>query len=182
MLFFIAAMIIIFGVMLTGISSLLPIESLIYFPYVLRITFFMVGVILVFLGLSLISGRAKKTGANHLLEWGRPDKILWFYVYKDGSIKITPAMREVEGQIYSPELDAQIHEMKSYRLFDHSVRFVPEGVGHAVDLGLCLYASFLKTKHGFDSLRHARRSFFNKFGIKTTRPVDSQEEVMEFEE
>ena len=166
---------------MSGISGLLPLEAMVGVPYGLRILLFIVGIILVFVGLVMIYGRANKTGAIHLLEWGTPDKIIWFYIYKDGSIKITPAMREVEGQLYNQELDAQIHEMKSYRLFDHSIRFVPEGTGHAVDLGLCLYAMFLKTKHGFANLRQARKTFFTKFGVKSTRPITSNEDVMEFE-
>jgi len=181
MIFILSTMVIIFGAIMSGMSGILPITSLVGVPYFLRILLFMIGLILILVGLMMIYGRAVKTGAVHLLDWGRPNRIIWFYVYKDGSIKITPAVRDVEGQLYSPELDAQIHEMKSYRLFDHSVRFVPEGTGHAIDLGLCLYAAFLKTKHGFSNLRQARKSFFNKFGIRTTKPVLSKEEIMEFE-
>ena len=92
---------------------------------------------------------------------------------------ITPSMREVEGQLYSPELDAQIQDIKSYRLFDHSVRIVPEGIGHSVDLGKCLYAQFLKTKYGFENLREAREGGKRLFGKipfpPKTKPVVSTE-------
>jgi len=158
MIFFLAFMLLMFGLILSGITAMLPIQQLVVVPYMFRILLMMVGMIIASVGYMILWGRAKKTGADHLINPGRPSRILWFYVYRDGTIKITPAMREVEGQLYSPELDAQIQDMKSYRLFDHPVRFVPEGVGHAVDLGMCLYAQFLKTKHGFENMREARIS------------------------
>jgi len=156
MIFLLGFMLLFFGLFLAGLPGLLPYAEQWIIPDMFRIFFFIIGLILSFFGMMIIHGRAMKTGAIHLLEFGRPNKILWFYVHKDGTITITPAMREVEGQLYSPELDAQIHEMKSYRLFDHSVRIVPEGMGHAVDLGMCLYAKFLKTRYGFENLREAR--------------------------
>ena len=149
-------MLVFFGFFMGGIIGLLPLTEQIGIPDYFRYVMFGVGFCLVMVGSSLVHGRAKKTGAEHLLEFGRPGDIIWFYVYKDGTIKITPSMREVEGQLYSKELDAQIQEMKSYRLFDHSIRFVPEGTGHAVDLGMCLYAAFLKTRNGFSNIREAR--------------------------
>jgi len=160
MLFFFFYMMIIFGFIMGGIVGLMPLQEQIFIPDYFRFIMFGVGFCLVFVGASLVHGRARKTGAEHLLEFGKPGSIIWFYIYKDGTIKITPAMREVEGQLYSKELDAQIQEMKSYRLFDHSVRFVPEGTGHAIDLGMCLYAAFLKTRHGFANIREARSDGF----------------------
>jgi hypothetical protein len=182
MIFAMAYMFIFFGLFLAGMAGLLPADVFIMVPSFMRMILFFVGFVIALIGVILVQGRALKTGAIHLLEYGRPNKIIWFYVYKDGSIKITPSMREVEGQLYSPELDAQIHELKSYRLFDHSVRFVPEGTGHAIDLGMCLYATFLKNRWGFANLRQARKSFFNKFGVKSTKLKASKEKIMEFEE
>jgi len=158
MIFFMAFMMMIFGIILAGATSLLPIQLFAIVPYMFRIVLFMMGIVIACLGYIILWTRAKKTGVDNILEPGRPSRILWFYVYRDGTIKITPAMREVEGQLYSPELDGQIQDMKSYRLFDHPVRFVPEGVGHAVDLGMCLYAQFLKTRYGFENMREARHA------------------------
>jgi len=156
MIFTISYILLLFGLLMAGLIGLLPLPQQFFIPDIFRYVFFLIGCLMAFFGLFMIQGRAIKTGVNHLLEIGKPNRIIWFYVYKDGSIKITPSMRDIESQLYSPELDAQIHEMKSYRLFDHSIRFVPEGIGHAVDLGMCLYAQFLKTRWGFASLRKAR--------------------------
>jgi len=176
MIFFMAFMLIMFGIIMAGIVGIMPIQTIIFVPYSMRITLFMVGLIIGCMGLMILWGRAKKTGGDHILEIGRPSKILWFYVYRDGTIKITPTMREVEGHLYSPELDAQIQDMKSYRLFDHPVRIVPEGIGHAVDLGMCLYAQFLKTKYGFENMREARdgRNKFIPF-MGGSKPILSNE-------
>jgi len=186
MIFMMSFMLVILGLVMSGISAMLPIQTLSAVPYMFRIILFMVGVIMACMGFILLWGRAKKTGADHLLEPGRPSRILWFYVYRDGTIKITPAMREVEGQLYSPEMDAQIQDMKSYRLFDHPVRFVPEGVGHAVDLGKCLYAQFLKTKYGFESIREARegKKFIPFLGGKkqTLSKELTDEDIQQFDE
>lgn len=173
MLFFMAFMMLFFGLTMAGIFSLLPVSMTLGIPLYLKMMFFVVGMIISFIGVFLIFIRADKTGAKHLLETGRPDKILWFYVHRDGTIKITPAVREVEGQLYSPELDAQIQDMRSYRLFDHSVRIVPEGIAHAINLDMCLYAQFLKTKYGYENLREARQSLLEK--LFPPKPKTSQE-------
>lgn len=134
-------------------------------PMMLKYLLFMMGFIISLLGIIILQGRAVKTGADHLLEFGRPDKIIWIYAYRDGTLKITPAMREIGGQLYSPELDAQIQDFKSYRIFDHSIRIVPEGIGHAVNLDYVLYATLLKTKYGFNNITEARqesKKFKNK--------------------
>ena len=156
MLFMMAYMFIFIGVFLAGLFGLMPIDLQIGIPDVLRMIMFMFGFLLAFVGVFLIQGRALKTGVGHLLEYGNPKKIIWFYVYRDGTIKITPAMRDVEGLLYSKELDAAVQDMKSYRLFDHSIRFVPEAIGHAADLDMCLYAQVLKTKWGFNIIITAR--------------------------
>jgi len=162
------------GVVLAGIIGLMPAEMQTGIPMMFRFAFFMIGIIITFFGIFMTHMRAKKTGADHLIEPGRPGSIIWFYVHKDGTVKITPAIREVESALYAPELDALVHEMKSYRLFDHSVRFVPEGIGHAVDLDMCLYVSLLKNKFGFQTLREARRQGFKK---KKTQHVMPEEKL-----
>jgi len=128
------------------------------------ILFWGVGLSIQSVGAFMVWSRAHKTGVWHFLDPGRPGTIKWFYVERDGSVKITDSMREVEGSLYSKEMDALIKDMKSYKLFDHSVRFVPAGIGHSVDLDMCLYAHMLKTKWGFNNLREARKGGFSIFG------------------
>lgn len=175
MIFMFQYIFIFFGLVLAGLIGLLPFQEQFAIPDFLRYIMFGVGFVLCLVGIVLVQGRAKKTGAEHLLEFGRPNRIIWFYVYKDGTIKITPSMREVEGQLYSKELDAQILDFKSYRLFDHSIRIVPEGTGHAVDLGKCLYAMFLRNKHGFINIREAREKGFKNLFKAKPKPIITQE-------
>ena len=182
MMFFMAYMMLFFGIFIAGVVGLLPIESQFFIPGYFRILLFAFGMLVSYMGLIMIHGRAIKTGVHHFIEPGRPNKIMWAYVHRDGSIKFTPSMREVEGQLYCKELDAQIQDMKSYRVFDHPVRIVPEGTGHAIDLGMCLYAQFLKTKYGFANLKEAREGGFNIFGFPQSKPALSQEYVGEDEE
>lgn len=162
------------GLFLAGFMGLMPLDVLIIVPSVFRIMLFFVGIMIAFFGIVIIHGRAKKTGANHLLEFGKPGNILWFYVHRDGTIKITPSMREVEGTLYCRELDAQIQDFKSYRLFDHSIRFVPEGIGHAVDLDMVLYSMMLRNKYGYQNIREARDGVFKKLGLQTKEMQQSE--------
>ena len=152
MIFFLVYIFLFFGMILLMLGGFLPPDI----PVMLKYLLFMMGFIISLLGIVILQGRATKTGACHLLEFGRPDRIIWIYAHRDGTLIITPAMREIGGQLYSPELDAQIQDFKSYRIFDHSVRIVPSGIGHAVDLDFILYASLLKTKYGFNNITEAR--------------------------
>jgi len=182
MLFMMAYMFIFIGIFLAGLIGLMPAQMQIDIPDIFRMVLFMFGFLLSFVGIFLIQGRAMKTGVSHLLEYGNPKKIIWFYVYRDGTIKITPAMRDVEGLLYSRELDAAVQDMKSYRLFDHSVRFVPEAIGHAVDLDMCLYAHVLKTKWGFNNIITARdgaKLFKKRDKIETKEFMTSGKELDE---
>lgn len=161
MIFFLVYMFLFFGMSLLMVGGFLPPNI----PVMLKYIIFMMGFTVSLIGIIILQGRAVKTGACHLIEFGRPDKIIWIYSYRDGTLKITPSMREIGGQLYAPELDAQIQDFKSYRLFDHSIRFVPEGIGHAVNLDFILYATLLKTKYGFNNITEARkesRKFQNK--------------------
>ena len=175
MIFVFHYMLIFFGLLMSGVIGLMPIQEQFMIPGWLRFGMFGVGLILAIVGITMVHGRALKTGAVHLLEWGKPGKILWFYAHKDGTLRVTPAMREVEGHLYSKELDAQIMDLKSYRLFDHSVRFVPEGIGHSVDLGMCLYVAFLKNRWGFTNIRETRQAGFKGLLSKAPKPETSQE-------
>lgn len=179
MIFFLVFMLTFFGLFLCGIIGLLPLETQFIIPEMFRMIMFLLGCVITFMGLMILLSRAKKTGSNHLLEFGKPGTINWLYVHSDGTIAITPALREVEGQLYSPSLDAQIKDLKSYRIFDHSIRIVPEGIGHAVDLDMVLYANLLKTKYGFASLKDARKNVFNF--LKQSEPT-VREEVFSPEE
>lgn len=158
MIFFLAVLFMIIGITVAGICGILPIMTIAAIPSSLRLILFLVGIIISFVGYILLYGRAQKTGARYLINPAKKGENIWFYAYRDGSILITPGIRAVESQLYSPELDAQIQEYRSYRIFDHSVRFVPEGIGHAVDLGICLYAQLLKGKYGFERLEEAREA------------------------
>jgi len=161
MIFGLVMMFLIGGILFASLPGLLPGSMQLVIPDIFRYLFFMIGTIISFIGFIILKGRADKTGTIHLLDFGRPGTINWLYVYKDGEIKITPSMRDIESQLYSKDLDAQIRELKSYRIFDHSVRIVPEGVGHASDLDMVLYANLLRSKWGFHSLRAARSGIRN---------------------
>lgn len=179
MMFYMTFMMTIFGFLLAAIPSMLPIDLAVRVPSALRVGLVVFGAMIAIIGLLMLWIRAKKTGAEHIINPGRPGTILWFYVYRDGTIKITPSMREVEGQLYSKELDAQIHDLKSYRLFDHSVRFVPEGIGHAVDLDMILYVTLLKTKYGFNNIMEARKGAGILSPLTPKKPVYAQEYISE---
>jgi len=168
-------LLLVFGTVLSSVMGLLPLQSQIGIPDAFRFMMFGLGVTLSFTGVILLHLRTLKLGVNHLINPGNPKNILWLYVFRDGTIKVTPSIRVVESQLYSKEIDAQIHEMRSYRWHDHSVRFVPEGLGHAVDLDMCLYASVLKTKYGISSIREARKRFFNL--LKQVKSYESQENI-----
>lgn len=149
---------IILGIVISGLCGVLPILTIAQIPIFLRVVLFIVGIMISFVGYFLVWTRADKTGAKHIIEPAKRGESLWFYAYRDDTILITPGIRTVESQLYSPEIDAQIQDYKSYRLFDHSIRFVPEGVGHAIDLGMCLYVKLLKGKHGFERIEDARET------------------------
>jgi len=169
MIFMFAYMLVMFGLIMASLAGLMPASAQEMIPDFFRFILFFVGLILSIMGIMMLQTRANKTGANHLLEFGRPDRIIWFWVQRDGTVKITPAVKEVEGTTYSKDLDAIINDFKSYRLFDHSIRFVPEGLGHSVDLDVVLYCTLLKNKFGFANLREARN------GKATQKEITSKE-------
>lgn len=167
MYFIMAIMFVVIGITMAGIADFVPAFTVDQFgnlmpviPDSLKMILFFVGMILSVMGVIMLWLRATKTGANLLIAPGRPDRILWFYVFKDGTIRIVNAARDVEGFTYSKTLDTEATEMKSYRLFDHHVRIIPEGIGSATDLGACLYCYFIRTKHGFKSIKDARETIF----------------------
>jgi len=103
------------------------------------------GLIIQFVGVIIIYTRAAKTGLQHLLDFSRPDKVIWLFVRHDDTILIAPALRNIEGFESSKQLkDGIIKHVKSYRLSDHNVRIVKEGMHFSTNLDMCLYAKYLK--------------------------------------
>ena len=123
--------------------------------------FFLFGTVISMAGMGILIIRLKKTGAEYLVNPGRPGQPLWFYIYRDGEVKIVSSIRKGEGYLFSEELDSLIPDLKSYSLADHKVRFVPEGAAHAVDLDMIEYAQLMDRKHGFSNLREGRAFAFN---------------------
>ena len=132
--------------------SMLPMIYNTHFTFV----FMLFGIVFVFIGWFMMFGRAKKVGADILIAPARPDKKVWFYIHKDANVKIVSVDREPEGFSYSKKLDMEAQDLKSYRLFDHTVSFVPEGLGHCVDLGMIYYTYILKNKWGIKNIKQAR--------------------------
>lgn len=143
-------MMIMFGLLITFVAGYMPFM-------VLQIMFLVVGIIVAFVGIMLVYIRAIKTGAIHLLQPAQPNNMIWFYIQRDGTVKITPAFRRIEGMSESTEMNAIIQDMKAYRIFDHQVRFVPEHVGHSADVKHCVYAKVMKNKYGFEGIKDGRR-------------------------
>jgi len=150
------------GVFLGSFCALLPIDLQIGIPDSFRVIMFIFGYIISITGLLMLFGRAKKTGADCLINPSRPGTVLWFFVYRDGEIRITPSIRTGEGQLYNPMLDSQIFDVKTYSIGDHKIRIVPEVVGHAVDLDYVMYVDLLKSKYGFENIKEVRDNIFDK--------------------
>ena len=154
MLYGMASLMIFFGIFIASLGGFAQ------GPPILSFLFMLFGVILGVAGLSIISIRLKKTGIEHIFKPGTPGNILWFYIYKDGQVRITPSMRVGEGLLYGDELDATIPDTKKYQLADHQIRFVAEELGYSVDMGLARYAKVLKSKYGFANLQELRNRLF----------------------
>jgi len=146
------------GLMIASFLGLIPIDV----PPALRFMFFMFGVLLFVTGFFMLVIRLKKTGANYLIEPGNPDKIIWFYIRKDGTVRITPSFRKAEAMLYNPEMDAHVPDIRGYQLADHQVRFVLEELGKVVDVDYCMYANVLKSKYGFENLQDIYNKIFHR--------------------
>jgi len=174
------------GLTLAAFCGMVPAETQLIIPYYFRFLMFMVGGMLGLMGIMMLIIRAKKTGAEHLITPGRPGLINWLYVYADGEMRITPAIRAGEGQLYNAELDSQIIDAKTYTMGDHRFRVVPEVVGHAVDLDYVYYTNLLKTRYGFENMREARQGriedILKKFKINRQKPVLDTEKILVGEE
>lgn len=141
------------GVLTAGLSAFMPWQ-------IMQIFTMMFGLLIAMVGMIMLITRATKTGAVHLLKTAQPHKMLWFYIQKDGQVFITPAFRRAEGMTQSEEMNAIVQDLKSYRLHDHQIRFVPEGIGHTADVKNVLYATVMKSKYGFEGIRDGRSKIF----------------------
>jgi hypothetical protein len=170
------------GVMLSGMLTLLPLEFFVIVPDYFKFLLFILGIVFAVLGYMIYIMRARQTGACHIMEKGRPGRFLWFYFYDDGEMRITPGIRVGEKQSYNREMDNQVPVTKSYHLADHQVLIIPEGVGCAADLDYALYAELLDAKGGFENLRIAREDAFAKIakgiGLTLSEPKESMAHVV----
>lgn len=158
------------GLMMGSLFSLLPIDV----PPTISVSFFMFGSILFVVGQFMILIRLKKTGAIHLLDVGNPDKIIWFYIRKDGTVRITPSIRKAEAMLYNQDMDAHVPDIKGYQLADHQIRFILEETGSVADLDYCMYANVLRSKYGFENLQ----GIFNR--VMNSKIIDKISEAKEF--
>jgi len=141
------------GLILTAMGGFLP-------NIMFQMLFFTIGIILSCIGMFILIIRAYKTGAIHLLGNSTPDKMIWFFIRRDGNVDIMPAIKKTDGMAKSKDGTKVIHDLKSYRLFDWNVRFVAEDIGHSTDIDMVLYTKLLKNKYGFESIKDARYKIF----------------------
>ena len=182
MYFFFTFVLTLFGIIVAGICGLLPWETYVTVPSEIRYGMFVFGMILPIAGQFLLYMRADRVGATKLIAPNRPGTVLWFYIYRDNEIVITPALRSGEGQLYNDRMDSQVIDVKTYTLADKKIRIVPEIVGHAVDLDYVAYADLLRSRFGFENLKEARTGFVDKvvskFGIKRYQEIPAQENFL----
>ena len=160
------------GMLTLGIGWLMPVELQVGIPGFFRLLMFAVGAIFVVVGPVLVHMRAINTTTNHIIEQGKPGRINWLYAYKDGELIFSPSMREVGSQLYNEKLDAQIvADLRAYKMYDHNIRIVPEGLAFSQDLDYVLYVNMLKSKHGFESMKEARDGEDSVEKIKEIEPA-----------
>ena len=162
------------GYAIISLVVFVPSEMQFVIPFWFRFVAWFMATFLGFVGIVIVYGRARSTGANQLIAPARPGTVKWFYFYRDGEMRILPSKRAGEGQLYCDELDAQVPDVKTYSLCDHKIRIVPELVGHAVDLDYVMYADLLKTKWGFENLRQARAGWINEKLHRTKEIIDNE--------
>ena len=151
MYFFLLTMFVSVGMIFALFAGIMPTSAL-------QIPIFLVGFVMAMVGIMLIYTRTVKTGIIHLIDVANPDHVIWFYIRKDGSVKITSGIRDIESTSVNKELDnAIIHDLKAYRLHDHSIRFVPEGLGYSADANMCVYTQVIDKKTNFEGIKDGRR-------------------------
>lgn len=149
-----------------------------FIDFFIILMFMITGIILILMSPMFIHFRAIDSTLIHLLEDPKRSKIHWLYVYGDREIIVTPALRKLERHSYAKRLDQQIQDFQTYRMAGHTVRIVPEGIGHSVDLGLCLYASFAKRVWNVKSLHELRKYITRK---KDDVPEEKEAEISEYQ-
>lgn len=137
------------GFVLGSLGAMMPVDI----PLMMKLPLLLFGIVLFFMGLLMINIRLNKMGLMSLFEPGNPDKIIWFYIRKDGTIKITPSIRRTETMLFSPDLKAHIQDVKAYILGDHHIRFVSEISGKCLDTNYAVYANISKSKYDMHSLK-----------------------------
>jgi len=160
MIFFMCYLIMFMGMSFISVLLLLPGEFQAVMPPDLKVIAIVFGAVAMFVPMIYVQLRAVKTTVVHVLEPRKRGTHNWLYASGDSELMFTPGIRDIEKSSYSPELNAQIQEMKSYILGDHIIKVVREGLGHSEDLDMCIYAGVLKSKWGFESLKEARDSAF----------------------
>jgi len=158
-----------FGLLLAYVAGNLPMMMFLPDP---TMSYMLLGMAFVisFVGFIIVATRAKKTGAGHLLDFGHPDKILWFYIQKNAIVKISSGAHGIEGISKNKELDLIVQDKKTYRIYDHTCVFVPEHIGHTVNAKHVLYAKELKQDEGFENLRDGRKKIFKGIIEKEQKP------------
>ena len=146
-----------FGIVVSNLPWLAGLNNL-----MLSVLFLMIGCIVALIGQFMIITRAMKTGADQLIDPGNPDKIIWFFIRRDDTVKIIPSVRKAQGLLEAKGMDAVVHDVKGYRLFDHNIRFVVEGTAHTADAKVALYCHYIKKKFGFRNLGEGREEIFKE--------------------
>ena len=178
MLFARSWMLLLIGLVLMVFSTIFAIAI----PFMIVLFFTLIGAILIIVSLLFIQIRSYDGGIIHLLEDRKPKHINWLYVYGDYDIFVTPSIRQLEKHSYSKKLDQQIVDFKTYNFAGHKVRIVPEGVGHSVDLGKCLYATHAKQKWNIKTLNELRAAVSGLFNKSETEPEEKIATIEEYKE
>jgi len=166
-----------------GLLILVLAVFLTYFiPFIIILIFLMLGIMLIITSIVLLHLRAVNSTLIYLLEDPKRGFINWLYAYGDYDMRVTPARRKLEKHSYSKKLDQQIRDFRTYRLAGHSVRIVPEGVGHSVDLGKCLYATYAKREWNIKSLGELRSAVTGIFSQKKEIPYEKIATLEEYKD
>lgn len=119
------------------------------------------GLGIIFIMFSLIRIHIDVTDSTliNLINAPKRGMVNWLFVYNDGEIIVTEAMRKVEKFSQSAKLDQQVKEWKTYRFAGHTVRIVGDGTGFSIDLGACAKVTQLKRDYGIRNIFHIRKVF-----------------------
>jgi len=127
--------------------------------FILWLIIFMIGVAFIVSSLVRIHFDVLDSTLYHLIEEPQRGMVNWLFVYHDGEMIVTPAMRKIEKFSYNRRLDQQIKEWKTYRFAGHTIRVVGDGTGFSIDFGACAKVRQLKQEYGIKSIFHIRKLF-----------------------